>query len=65
MQDIYQLAGYALLDYSDTYRLDRVGCYHARSGSLSVWDIGDFFALLGAREPLPALRTRTAALLSR
>lgn len=63
-QDVYQLAGYALLDYPDTHRLDRVGWYHARTGSLSTWGIGDFFALLGAREPLQSLRNRTAALLS-
>src|SRR4051812_7137778 len=44
-RDIYQLAGYALLDYPDTHRLDRLGWYHARTGSLSAWDIGDFFAL--------------------
>jgi hypothetical protein len=63
-QDIYQLAGYVLLDYPDTHRLDRVGWYHARTGALSVWGIDEFFALLGAREPLRMLRSRAAALLA-
>lgn len=63
-QDIDQLAGYVLLDYRDTHRLDRVGWYHARTGSLSVWGIDEFFPLLGVRERLLSLRARTAALLS-
>ena len=62
-RDIYQLAGYALLDYRDAYRIDRVGWYHARTGSLSVWAVEEFFSLLGAREPLPVLRARTESLL--
>ncbi|MHA6668110.1 hypothetical protein ACX3O0_04515 [Homoserinimonas sp. A447] len=36
---LYQLIAYALLDYSDTYEIDRLGLYSARYGSLVVWPL--------------------------
>ncbi|MCX4650225.1 pentapeptide repeat-containing protein [Streptomyces sp. NBC_01446] len=53
---LYQLAGYLLLDYHDTYRIRRTGLYLSRQGALIDWDIDEFLRLLGARVPLPDLR---------
>jgi hypothetical protein len=55
-EEIYQLAGYLLLDYDDHYAIDRVGFYLSRQGALITWDVGRFLHDLGARTPLPQLR---------
>jgi AAA domain/UvrD-like helicase C-terminal domain len=57
-EEIYQLAGYLLLDYHDEYRIGRVGLYLSRQGATVCWGVPEFLGLLGAREPLPTLRTR-------
>ena len=36
---VYQLIGYALLDFDDAYEIRRVGFYHARVASLLAWDL--------------------------
>ena len=36
---VYQLLGYALLDYSNVYAIDRVAVYLARRGVLASWEI--------------------------
>ncbi|MEB0001676.1 hypothetical protein QN357_01825 [Cryobacterium sp. RTC2.1] len=36
---LYQLIAYALLDYSDTYGINRLGLYSARYGGLHVWSL--------------------------
>ena len=56
--EIYQLAGYLLLDYDDRYRIDRVGLYLSRQGHLLTWTVPDFLNRLGATEPLPVLRRK-------
>ncbi len=56
--EIYQLAGYLLLDYDDQYGIRRVGLYLSRQGKGITWDVGEFLSKLGAREPLPVLRRR-------
>ncbi|WNM32742.1 UvrD-helicase domain-containing protein [Streptomyces sp. Li-HN-5-11] len=62
--EIYQLAGYLLLDYTDTFAIDRVGIYLSRQGGLITWAVTDFLTMLGARAALPELRkTFQAALL--
>ncbi|SOE09020.1 hypothetical protein SAMN06272775_0097 [Streptomyces sp. 2323.1] len=53
---IYQLAGYLLLDYSDTYDIKEVGLYLSRQGALIDWSTEDFLGLCGAQLPLPDLR---------
>ncbi|GAA4980571.1 hypothetical protein [Kitasatospora paranensis] len=63
-RDIHQLAGYLLLDYDDVYRIERLGWYQARTGSLTTWDTAEFLALLGSRDPLPRLRGRLRAALA-
>ncbi|MGW8847975.1 hypothetical protein ACWGNE_09340 [Streptomyces xiamenensis] len=52
----YQLAGYALLDFEDLYRLEQIGFYLTRSGQLITWGLGEFADLLGAQIPVPELR---------
>jgi hypothetical protein len=47
--EAYQLAGYALLDWDDAHRIDRVGWYLARQGLLPTWGRDEYLALLGAR----------------
>ncbi|AKA01197.1 hypothetical protein SAZ_42375 [Streptomyces noursei ZPM] len=54
--EIYQLAGYLLLDYSDTYDVQEVGLYLSRQGALIDWSNEDFLGLLGAQFTLPDLR---------
>jgi AAA domain len=56
--EVYQLAGYTLLDYDDQYKIRRVGLYLSRQGTGITWDVGEFLGKLGAREPLPTLRRR-------
>ncbi|UFR07116.1 hypothetical protein KBP30_40940 [Streptomyces sp. Go40/10] len=54
--EIYQLAGYLLLDYSDAHTITTVALYLSRQGALIDWSVADFLALLGARHELPTLR---------
>ncbi|MFM9499795.1 UvrD-helicase domain-containing protein [Streptomyces galilaeus] len=54
---VQQLAGYLLLDYDNAYGIDRVGLYLSRQGALITWTVPEFLAALGARVPLPQLRT--------
>ncbi|MBE1609964.1 hypothetical protein [Actinopolymorpha pittospori] len=56
--EIYQLAGYLLLDYDDQYSIDRVGLYLSRQGGLIIWDASEFLRGLGSTTPLPELRHR-------
>ncbi|MEU4303013.1 UvrD-helicase domain-containing protein [Kitasatospora aureofaciens] len=59
--EIYQLAGYLLLDYGDEYSIDQVGLYLARQGHLVVWSADEFLARLGAKTSLTGLRSRLRA----
>jgi hypothetical protein len=54
--EINQLAGYLLLDYDDQYGINRVGLYLSRQGKGITWTVDEFLHLLGATQPLPALR---------
>ena len=62
--DVYQLVGYALLDYDNQYEIQQVGWYLARSGWLVTWEIETFLGLLGAEHSVGELRRRTAGLLA-
>jgi hypothetical protein len=64
-EEIYQLAGYLLLDYDDRYRINRVGLYLSRQGALIVWSVPDFLRRLGATCPITELRTRLRTGLAR
>lgn len=62
---LWQLLGYLLLDHEDRYRIDSVGLYLTRRGTLVHWSVPDFLTLLGARRrDLPALRSAAAQLLN-
>ena len=63
--EIYQLAGYLLLDYDDRYGINRVGLYLSRQGALIVWSVPDFLHCLGATRPVSELRRRLRAHLTR
>ncbi|MER5546331.1 UvrD-helicase domain-containing protein [Streptomyces sp. NPDC002589] len=57
-EEIYQLAGYLLLDYDDRYGISRLGFYLARQGHLITWSTEEFLDRLGAALPLTQLRAR-------
>ncbi|PPA60414.1 hypothetical protein [Micromonospora chalcea] len=42
--DLYQLLGYALMDYSDAYRLQAVAIYAVRFGYLAAWPLDELCA---------------------
>jgi hypothetical protein len=46
---ILQLLGYALMDFADRYRIDRLGVCLTRAGVLIHWPIEDYLVLLGSR----------------
>jgi len=55
--ELYQLAGYLLLDYDDRYRIDRLGLYLSRQGAMITWSVEEFLEALGARHTLRNLRS--------
>lgn len=57
-EEIYQLAGYLLLDYDDQFGIDQVGLYLSRQGGLITWEAADFLRRLGASAPQPQLRAQ-------
>lgn len=62
--DIDQLLGYALMDYSDTYRLDSVAIYAVRFGYLAAWPLDQLCTqMAGQPVDFPALRREFAHLL--
>lgn len=64
-KEIYQLAGYLLLDYDDEHHIDRVGVYLSRQGSLLTWTVEDFLTKLGTDMPLGTLRQQLRTHLKR
>lgn len=63
-KDINQLLGYTLFDRSNSYRINRVGVYSARYGSLVSWPLTDFLRELSGREvDVSAERTKVWKLL--
>lgn len=57
-QWVYQLIGYVLLDYSDSYAIDTIGIYFARQGALLSWPLERVLDVLsgGSNGSLPRLR---------
>ncbi|WP_207931156.1 hypothetical protein [Streptomyces sp. 8K308] len=60
-EEIYQLAGYLLLDYDDRFGINQVGSYLSRQGALVTWHVQEFLQRLGASYPLSVLRARLRA----
>ncbi|GAB3572531.1 hypothetical protein GCM10027405_39420 [Arthrobacter alkaliphilus] len=48
--NLYQLLGYALLDYSNLYTIDRLGIYSARYGTLTEWPLERVTSLMSGRK---------------
>lgn len=62
--ELYQLIGYTLLDFEDTFELEAVGIFNARYGYLATWDLMDLLEeLAGFPVSLPALREQFRQLL--
>ncbi|MEU9348025.1 hypothetical protein AB0D74_43200 [Streptomyces sp. NPDC048278] len=61
---LYQLAGYLLLDYDNRYGIERVGLYLSRQGQLVEWETVPFLRLLGTGRPLTELRQACRAVLT-
>lgn len=47
--NLYQLIGYALLDFSDSYNIDRLGIYSARYGTLVEWPLQQVTGSMSSR----------------
>jgi hypothetical protein len=61
---IFQVIGYALLDFDDAYRLTEVGTFSARYAYLATWDIGVLLdELAGHHVNLPSVRREFQQLL--
>lgn len=61
-QDLYQLLGYACLDYTDEYRIRSVGLSVLRRDALREWDLEELTeAASGGKTSLPKLRARIQA----
>ncbi|MEU6663033.1 hypothetical protein [Streptomyces sp. NPDC046821] len=58
--ELYQLIGYALLDYDDIYQLDSAALYLARTGTLVRWDLDELLDLTGAEMGIGDLRDALA-----
>jgi hypothetical protein len=62
--ELDQLIGYALMDYSDEFRLQTVAIYAARFGHLAAWPLSELLARLAGRPvELPVLRKEFARVL--
>lgn len=50
VKDLFQIIGYALLDFDDAYRLDSIGIFSARYGYLATWPLADLLTALAGRD---------------
>ncbi len=63
---IFQVIGYALLDFDDVYRLTEVGVFSARYAHLATWDLSTLLdELAGHSVGLSAIRQEFRILLTR
>jgi len=46
---LFQVIGYALLDFDDAYRLAEVGVFSARYAHLATWELGELLDELAGR----------------
>jgi hypothetical protein len=61
---VFQVLGYALLDFDDAYQLANVGTFSARYAYLATWDIGALCdELAGHHVALPSIRQEFRQLL--
>jgi len=57
LADLYQVIGYALLDFDDEYRIDSVGIFSARYARLTRWPLDSLLRELAGHE-ISLTRTR-------
>jgi hypothetical protein len=50
VQDLFQVIGYALLDFDDDYHVTELGIFSARYGYLATWELGPLLSELAGRE---------------
>ncbi len=64
---LYQILGYVMLDYSDEYRIDKVGFYFSRQGQTIQWPVSDLLEeLSGSKTPtLSELRDSFQAMIDK
>ena len=55
-EEIYQLAGYLLLDYEDRFGINHLGLYLSRQGAMITWSVEEFLQALGCSRSLASLR---------
>jgi len=48
--DLWQILGYALLDFDHSYGIDEVGIYYSRHGVQVVWPVGDLLRLMAGQK---------------
>jgi len=64
--DLFQVIGYALLDYDDEFRLNSVGIFSARYRYLATWELGPLLdELAGEQTALAAVRSQFRDMLIR
>jgi hypothetical protein len=64
VREIFQIIGYAFLDFDDVYQLTEVGILSARYAYLSTWHIGQLLnELAGSPVSLPDTRQEFKRLL--
>jgi hypothetical protein len=64
--DLFQLIGYALLDYDDEFSIGSVGIFSARYAYLATWELGALLdELAGHEASLAGVRARFRELLTR
>jgi hypothetical protein len=56
VSELYQLAGYLLLDYDDQFQIRFLSLYLSRQGASIGWCVEEFLAILGARASVAELR---------
>jgi len=49
MESVRQVLGYVLHDYDDVYRIDEIGVYQARYGTLTRWPLQALLDRLAGR----------------
>ena len=65
VNDLFQVIGYALLDFDDDYKLTELGIFSARYAYLATWNLGELLAdLAGHPVSLQATRQEFRQLLS-
>jgi hypothetical protein len=55
---IYQLLGYALLDYSDLYQIRKVALYMSRHAAMLEWPLDELISRLSCKKALPVAKLR-------